>query len=195
MRLFTTLALLCLSLPTLAQRNDLAVYAVGNFNSASYIYIPGDQPVAASDKSSLGGGIEYRRWITPHIAVGPWFEANPSDGKLEWFEHYYIWPVMRYEFATLATEQFKPQWKIAPFFTEGPGFIVTQSLVKNSGWSEDFALFIGAGVDYRILKHWAARAGLTFVDSATGCYGDPTCTTKKSFAVSQDVRAGLAYRW
>ena len=188
------------------QRNEVAVYSVGNFNSANYIYLKlfGDTPVASSNKSSVGCGIEYRRWLTPYISLGPWVEENSSDGKLlpltptpgiHGVGGLSIWPMRRYEAAALTTFQLRRQWGVSPFFTGGPGVIVTESTVPMSGWSADPAIFAGTGIDYQISKHWASRASMMVLDSATGCYNDPTCTTLHSWAIIQDLRAGLAYRW
>ncbi len=173
---------------------EAETFAVGNFNPTVTIHLGDGTPVKSHYKSSVGVGTEYRHWSGDHYAVGLSYVRNPSDGKLIVNPaQIYIWPLMRYEFAALATERFKVRWRLSPFVAEGPGFIVTQSLVQNSGWSENFALVMGGGVDYRITKRLGARAGLTIFDSAAGCYGDPTC--HEAWGMTKDVQVGFAYRW
>ena len=45
------------------QHDDVGVFAVGNFNPTSYVYIQNTpHTVISSNKSSFGGGAEYRHY-------------------------------------------------------------------------------------------------------------------------------------
>jgi hypothetical protein len=185
-------------------RNEIAISAVGNLNSDSYIYLHDyqDEPVMTSNKSSVGWGAEYRRWLSPHFAIGPIFEQNPSDGKLLPTEEgvqpgqgtlkYYTWPQMRYEIGGVATEQFAVGKKYTGFFREGAGGVLTNGY-GNCGWSHDFALITGFGVDYYLKTRTALRAGMNILNTRTGCYGDHTC--RETWSNVQDLSLGVSYRW
>jgi hypothetical protein len=186
-----------------AQKNSLTLYAVGQFNSTDMTYIPSAYylPMPSHNASKAGGGAEYMRALSPTVSAGVWFETNRSDGSLlvevrtPSLLAWQGWPLEEYNFAALAEETFwhKARWQ--PFLQEGFGFIVTQSLVRNSGWSADPAPFYGGGVGYRLSKHWKAKVGMLVWDSRTGCYDDPACTTKGSFAVGNVPRLGLEWAW
>jgi hypothetical protein len=140
--------------------------------------------------------------LTADLSAGVWFETNPSDGSLlvyipMYFNpgYYSIWPLERYEFFALLTEYFRHKARWQPFLQEGIGFIVTQSLVKNSGWSEDPAPAYGGGVAYRLSPRLKAKVSILTETARTGCYGDPACTNRGSFAISEDPRLGVEWSW
>ena len=180
-------------------RNEIAISAVGNLNSVSYIYLRDGTPVTSSQKSSLGWGAEYRRWLTPHFAIGPIFEQNASDGKLlpatnpkPYTLKYYIWPQTHYEMGGVATEQFALGKRVNGVLREGAGGVVTNGY-DNCGWSHDFAFITGFGADYYLRKRTAVRTGMTLLNTRTGCYGDHTC--QQTWSNVQDLSVGLSYRW
>jgi hypothetical protein len=173
-------------------RPDVGIFTVGNFNPVSSITIQNTPHNAvSSNKSSVGGGLEYRRWLGDHNALGFLYVQNPSDGKLLWQGQDYIWPQMRYDFSILATQRFNMK-KIAPFVCEGPGVVVTNGY-NNSGWSAGLAFVAGLGADYSLSPRFSARTGVTFLDTKSGCYDDQTC--HQAWGVVEDLRVGLAYKW
>jgi hypothetical protein len=179
------------------ERGDIGFFAVGNFNPTTYITIQSTPPtVISSNKSSVGGGFEYRRWLGNHNALGLLFVQNPSNGKLLWGTDILNWPDMRWDLSILATQKVR-MGKFTPFLCEGPGVIVTNgngSLEGTmAGWSADFAFVAGLGVEYELSPRLSGRAGMTFLDSRPGCYGDPTC--KPTWGVAQDARVGIVYKW
>lgn len=195
--------LLFVSIPILAQRNEIAVSAIGDFNPASYIRLNdlghGGESVVSSNKSSAGGSVEYRHWFGD-FGLGALYEQNPSDGKL--FvgatpsmngakETVFIWPLMRYEALILGAERFS-MGKSEAFIQEGAGVLLSNGY-GNSGWSPTPAYAYGFGIDYQIGKHLASRSGLLLSVARPGCYGDQTCSA--SWATSQDARTGLVFRW
>jgi hypothetical protein len=182
-------------------RNQVVISAVGNFNPDSYVYLHGPNgdlniPMTSSNKSSLGWGAEYYRWLTPHFALGGLFEQNPSDGKLlpaqEPALKYYTWPQMHYEMGVVLMEQFSTGSRISPFFREGAGGNVTNGY-DNCGWSHDFAFITGFGAEYQLRKRTAVRAGMNILNTRTGCYGDHTC--EQTWSAVQDFALGFVYRW
>lgn len=196
MKAFLILLIFCA--PLFAQKNDLSVFAVGNFNGGSFIYLSDGTPVAVAYKSSAGGGVEYRRWLTPNVAVGTWFMANPSEGKQftsSTQPYLYNFPLIRYEFGLPVTLRFWGKKKLNPFMQVGFGFVVTQSLeaISLAGCSEDFNMIAGGGFDYEISSRWTARVGFLAWDGTQGCYNDPTCHS--SMGQAQDLRLGIGYRW
>jgi hypothetical protein len=130
-------------------RADVGIFAVGNFNPTTQIYIQNTpHQVLSSNKSSLGGGFEWRRWFANDTAIGIACAQNPSDGKLLWQGTNYIEREMRREFSLLVTQRLPIRgWNLVPFLDGGPGFIVTNRY-SDSGWSSDFAYV--AGVDRNI---------------------------------------------
>jgi hypothetical protein len=174
------------------RRNELGFFASGNFNPLSNILIPNTPHLAvSSNKSSMGAGIEYRRWISNRNALGLLYTQNDSDGKLLWQGQSFVWPMMRYDLSVLATQRFMRK-KIAPFLCEGPGVVITNGYA-NSGWTAGFAFVAGLGTDYNLGSRFSARTGVTLFDTKSGCYDDPTC--RASWGVATDLRVGLAYRW
>ena len=192
-------------------KNELAVSAVGNLNSVSYIFLSqrvftadgalsqDGRPTTSSQKSSVGWGMEYRRWLSPHYALGAIFEQNTSDGKLlpagypvgnEYL--YYYWPQMHYESGVLLTERFPAGVRFTPFLHEGAGGNITDGY-DNSGWSHDFAFITGFGVDYALSARTALRVGMNILNTRTGCYGDHTC--RQTWSNVQDLKLGVVYRW
>lgn len=189
---FAAVAAVCLSVPVLAQRNEIAIGAIGNWNPVSYIHIQNDpHEVISSNRSSVGGGVSYQSWLTGHIALGVQYEQNPSAGKLFWIQKYYRWPQTRHEIAAFSSQQIIAR-KVSIFVREGAGSILTNGY-GNSGWSHDFALLFGAGVDYRVSPRFVVRTGLTVLTSKTGCYNDKTC--KPTWAAIDDASTGLAWRF
>ena len=182
-------------------RNEIVLSAVGNFNPDSYVYLHGPNrdlnlPMTSSNKSSLGWGAEYHRWLKPHFAIGAMFEQNPSDGKLlpavETTLKYYTWPQMHYEKGVVLTEQFPAGRRFFPFLREGAGANVTDGY-DNCGWSHDFAFITGFGADYRLGKRTAARLGMNILNTRTGCYSDRTC--EQTWSAVQDFTLGVVYKW
>jgi hypothetical protein len=98
---------------------------------------------------------------------------------------------MRYDFSILATQSFKAR-NLTPFVQEGPGVVVTNGY-GNSGWSAGFAFVAGLGADYQIGRRLSARTGITFLNTRSGCYDDPTCGD--TWGVVEDLRIGIVYRW
>jgi hypothetical protein len=201
-RLVSICALFLVPLAAVAQRNTVTVYAIGNLNTWNFTYIPSAEMLTmpAHNRSSLGGGVEYVRRLTAELSAGVWFETNPSDGALLLISlpslstpqpnlYLGIWPLERYEFFALLTEHFRNKARWQPFLQEGFGFIVTQSLVKNSGWSEDPAPAYGGGVAYRLSPHCKAKLSMLVETARTGCYGDPACTNRGSFAIHPSTRS------
>lgn len=198
-----------------AQSNQISVATIGNFNPTTYIwysskstYEPGTILATSSMKSSLGGGIEYRHWFTPHQAFGMRYEQNPSDGKLlgSGNRTWYIWPQMRYEFLGMFTEQvkvnrFAPERlrlnRLTPFIQEGAGALVTHEYgdgnAAGAGWSHSLAFAGGFGSDYWVNNRLAVRLGTTILADETGCYDDPTC--RPTFGLSHDLEVGFSWAW
>lgn len=181
----------------LGPRADVGFFTVGNFNSTSYIrLLRADQQVISSNKSSVGGGAEYRWRLSDHNALGLLYVQNPSDGKL-WVSsspgstQTYVWPLMRYDLSILATQSFRVK-RLAPFLSEGPGVVVTNGY-DNSGWSAGFAFVAGLGADYQLTPSLSARTGITFLNTKGGCYDDPTCS--ETWGVAEDLRIGFVYKW
>ena len=203
MKRFLFLTLLLTS-PLFAQ-NQVGVFAIGNFNPAHYIQLntQGGQLIVSSMSDEMGGGAEYRRTIGPDWQVGLLYLQDEVQAKLFWSTAYSpntgvtvgesVWPLMRYEADVLVTRNVPAWHKITPFLQGGPGWIVTDSLVKNSGWSHNFAFVSGYGFDYAVTKRITARVGTTLDLARTGCYGDHTCNA--SWAVAQNLRAGFVFSW
>lgn len=173
------------------QRTDFGVFTVGNFNPVSYITIHVNEPAISSNRSSLGGGAEYRRWFSDRNALGVLYTQNPSNGKLFWQGQNYIWPDMRYDFSILATQRFKVK-NVEPFLSEGPGVVLTNGY-GNCGWSGGFAFVTGFGTELQLSRQISARTGITFLNTRGGCYDDPTCL--ETWGVVEDLRIGVAYKW
>ncbi len=173
-------------------RPEVGIFAVGNFNPVTNIYIQNEPHQAvSSNKSSLGGGLEYRRWFSDRTALGLLYTQNPSDGKLLWQGQNYIWPQMRWDLSLLATERVH-MGNFAPFVSGGPGVQFTNGH-GNCGWSGNFAVVSGAGTDYQLNRWLSARIGITFLVTKSGCYQDPTCQAKSGMI--QDLRLGFVHKW
>jgi hypothetical protein len=178
--------------PFSGQRNDVAIFALGNFNPVTDISIRNLPHLAvSSNKSSLGGSAEYRHWFSNRTALGLLYAQNPSDGKLLWQGQNYIWPQMRRDMSVLATRSFNLR-DMAPFVSAGPGMVATNGY-GNCGWSAGFAFVAGLGTDVHLSRRFSARTGITFLDTRSGCYDDHTC--HETWGVVKDLRVGLAYKW
>jgi len=174
-------------------RNDVGIFAMGNFNPVSYISIQNTpHTVVSSNKSSLGGSAEYRRYLNWRNAIGISYAQNPSDGKLYWNGQNYIWPLMRYETTIIAIQQLR-DGAFRPFLVEGVGVIVTNGY-SNSGWSANFVpLVAGVGADYRISAHFDARVEMLYEDAKQGCYDGKACHDANG--VVQNAKAGVVWRF
>lgn len=198
MKRLLQLALLLTATTALAQKNDAGVFAVGNLNSVNFVYI-GDlarngQPMAATNRSSVGGGAEYRHWFSDNFAWALTYEQNPSAGKL-WisvanpYGDTNRWPLMHMDVAAPLTQRF--HWrKWTPWLQGGPGFVLTDG-PTDSGWSWNFAFVGGYGADHPLSKRWSARAGTMLLLAKTGCYNDHTCTAE--WGLTEDVRLGMVW--
>ncbi len=176
----------------LGEDTDFGVFVVGNFNPVTYISIQNTpHTVVSSNKSSVGGGVEYRHWFSDHNALGLLYVQNPSNGKLFWQGNNYIWPQMRWDLSVLATQKFDAK-RFAPFVSEGPGIVLTNGY-KNCGWSGGIAIVVGLGTEYRISSRLSGRTGVTFLETKSGCYEDPTC--RQTWGTVEDIRTGFIYRW
>jgi hypothetical protein len=178
--------------PFFGRRNDIGIFAFGNFNPVTPITIRNTPHLAiSSNKSSVGGSAEYRHWISAHNALGILYSQNPSDGKLVWQGQNYIWPQMRRDVSLLATQQIAIG-RFLSFIDEGPGAVVTNGY-GNCGWSAGFALVGGVGTDYQLSRQFSMRTGVTFLETKSGCYDDHTC--RETWGVVKDLRVGLVYKW
>lgn len=184
-----------------AQKNDIGVFAVGNFNPTARVYINTDQQMITSNRSAAGGGVAYRRWFTPRYAFGVEYEQNPSDGKLVYFSTPTkfggetvtgIWPQMRYEALALFTERAPLTGPLSLIVQEGAGVNVTNGY-SNSGWSHDAAYAEGAGFDYGLAKHAALEVKGLWLETEEGCYNGRDC--KQTFGVVTDAKAGIVFSW
>ncbi|HTV54143.1 MAG TPA: hypothetical protein VMI06_04430 [Terriglobia bacterium] len=184
-----------------AQKNAVEIFAVGNFNPSTYIFLgyktANPLPTFSSDKSAMGGGADYQFWFKPHVAAGLEYEQNPSDGHLvsetlpvSAFRHY-TWPEMRYELLALTTQQ-ADIGRFSLFIQEGVGSVVTNGY-SNSGWSHDFAIATGYGLRFHTTKRTSLFAGERILDSKQGCYEDHTCL--QTWGTTQDLHAGLTFLW
>jgi hypothetical protein len=204
--------LLLASATAAAQNNQVSVAAVGNFNPVTYIYINQVIPtMGSSQKSSVGGGIEYDHWFTPYQAFGLMYEQNPSDGKLKGAANgkWYIWPQTRYEFLGMFTQQININRltygqegtgkvnRLTPFVQEGAGSVVTHENDKGdnagAGWSHSLAFAVGIGSDYWVNNKFAVRFGTIILADQTGCYDDPTC--RPTWGLTHDLKAGFSWNW
>lgn len=179
-----------------AQKNDFAVFAVGNFEPTTRVYINLDQQMIASNRSAAGGGVEYRHWFTPHYGFGAEFEQNPSNGKLV-FQPVppigeSIWPEMHYEVLALYTERAPLTGALSLMTQEGAGVNLTNGY-SNSGWSHDVAFAQGAGVDYQLSKHTALEVKALWLETETGCYNGRAC--KQTFGLVTDAKVGWEFSW
>lgn len=203
--LFLTSFATALPHAALAQKNQAGVFAVANFNPTNYIRLntQGGQYIVSSNSDEAGGAFEYRRGLAGSWQIGVLYAQNETQAKLFWSTAYdprtgvkvgeSVWPLMRYEADVLATRKF-PLWKrLSGFVQGGPGWIITDSLVKNSGWSHNFALTGGYGLDVSLSSHVIFRMGNELFLARTGCYGDHTCDA--SWAVGQNLRSGIVYAW
>jgi len=172
-------------------RADVGIFAMGNFNPTTQIYIQNEpHQVLSSNKSSLGGGFEWRRWFTYDTAFGIAYVQNPSDGKLLWQGTNYIEREMRREFSLLLTQKLPIRaGNFVPYLDGGPGFIVTNGY-SDSGWSSDFAYVAGGGSEYRLTPRVSISAGMRFLVGKSGCYGDPTCR-EETWGVTKDATLGI----
>jgi hypothetical protein len=98
---------------------------------------------------------------------------------------------MRWDFSILATQSFRLK-NLSPFLSEGPGVVVTNGY-GNSGWSAGFAFVAGVGTDYQFTRRFSTRLGMTFLNTRSGCYDDPTCS--ETWGVVEDLRIGFIYKW
>ena len=194
MRKLCVFAILLFSVAGRAQKNDIGLFGVGNFNGGSFFY--GNDLVAFSYRSSAGGGAEYRRWLTPNLAAGLWFETNPSAGEQftdSLHPYIYDFKLERYEVAVPVTLRFWTRARFKPFAQLGPGYIVTHAAPDIAGWSEDLNIVAGGGADYQLGAHWQARAAVMLWDGKQGCFGDPRC--KADYGQAQTARVGVAFGW
>jgi hypothetical protein len=197
------LALLIVGFGSLAyaQKNEIGIFAIGNLNNHDYsvtLAAHTSDPIGiiGSNRSALGGGIEYRRALNRVISFGGVFDGAPSDGKLivpAWYERQttYIWPMSEYKLIGLVTERSPYFGKWVPWLSEGFGTVLTDGY-SNSGWTAEPAIPFGFGIDYQINKRWAARVGDRWILTKIGCYGDPTCG--ENHQVIQEVEVGVAYK-
>lgn len=178
-------------------QNSVSISTVGNFNPTTRVHIDPtfQQQMLSSDKSALGGSIEYDHWLSPHIAVGGAYEQNPSDGKLV-FQPVppigeSIWPQMRYEALGLLTEE-APIGRYLLYIQEGAGANFTNGY-SNSGWSHDTAFAEGAGIEKPISSRLSYVIGAQWLETETGCYDGWRC--KQTWGVVTDTHAGIKFRW
>lgn len=181
-----------------AQRNSVTVSGVGNFNPTTWLTLTAmnDTPMISFNKSSFGGAAEYSRWFTPTVAVGAMYEVNPSDikfflatGKFSIDPH-----LLHQEVIVLATER-QSAGPIMIFEQVGPGVVLTygNEPYDHPGWTADFALVYGGGVERVVNRRVSLVGGLRFLNSKPGCYDDHTC--KASWGVTEDGHAGVQIRW
>lgn len=196
-RLFAALFYIGLAAGCHAQKNQVVISANGNWNPTTHVTLTAAQPpvvMRGSNRSSVGGGIEYDYLFSPKLGLGAMEEQNPSDGKLLSGDRLYVWPVMRYEFAALMTESFPEngsRW--TPYLQEGAGYVVTESLVQNSGWSHDPAFIWADGVDFALSNRAALRIGNRILLSEGGCYNGKNCA--EEWGLTDDPEIGVRFAW
>lgn len=194
--LLSLAATLLIAVPTSGQRprNQVSLSVADDLNPVTQAQLTAPSPpetLISRNRSALGGMFEYQRW-TGNVAIGAFFEANPSDGHLFDGQKNYIWPLLNMQTGLLATERItrsKESW----WFQEGNSVIMSQSLVRNSGFSWDFGLAGGVGVDYTLSHRWALRAGEKLLLNHTGCYDGRQCN--EQLRITQDPEIGVVFGW
>lgn len=200
----TIIALLLLTLPASGQKNDLGVFGVGNFYPITSVRIwNGANQMFGSSADTVGLSAEYRYCWQQRWCVGFISGTSKTDGRL------YIplgngqgtvnrWPLQSIDAFAAATQKF-PVRAWTPYVQEGFGYVVTRSLVTNSGISSNAAFLLSLGIERAITPHWSAELGDRFEDLKQGCYGDnatPGITYCSSqWAVRQQAISGVRYNW
>lgn len=204
---YLLLGLLCLCPPVLlGQRNEVSLAGLGNFNPVYWVGLHhGAFPIVGvnqsflekgSSKSTAGGALEYRYYWNDRNALGVLAEVNPSSIDLYAPNTTGFMPALqpdiRYDFDVLETQTFNATGRIRPFMQEGVGAALTDGYTQ-AGWSAEFAIVLGSGVDFQLTKHFSLRLADTFLTQKNGCYDDPTC--QGSWGVVQNVRAGFTFKF
>lgn len=204
MKVFLVILASLLAAPVLAQKQEISVSVVGNFNPTYYVELwDGTNQITGGNADTVGGSAEYRYCFAEHWCAGPLYEQNKTDGVL-WAPDglgggtYYRWLLMRYEALAMLTarEPISSRWALD--VQAGAGFIVTNGY-SNSGWSEDFAVATGASVEYALRPRWSLISGERLLNTAQGCYGDSStpgatyCAQRRSLV--QDVQTGFAFKF
>lgn len=179
------------------QHNSITISVAGQFNPTSRVYINTDQQMISSNRSAVGGSVEYQRWLTPRNAVGFLYEQNPSDGKLVFQPvppdlGISIWPQMQYDAFALFTQYVPLNSRTSIFTQEGAGANVTNGY-GNSGWSHDTAFAEGTGTDYYVSRHTALEVSSLWIETETGCYNGRAC--KQTWATITETHVGLKVSW
>ncbi len=190
---------LLLNVPIWAQgKNEVAVYALANFNPA-YFAVQSGVEFAGDTTPGIGWGADYSRTLSKHNAVGILYGQNSSEAQLFQGTQFLpccngaTWPLQRYEVSIQAVQQFeRGRW--GAFIFEGPGTIVTNGGANESGWTANFAVISGFGFDVRLTRRLFARSRVSFEDSNTGCYYDRACN-QATWSVAQDLWSGIAFKW
>jgi hypothetical protein len=193
MKLLSALLALVICATANAQKNEAAAYALGNFNPAYFATQTG-QIFAGDNTAAIGYGVDYNRTLTKHNAIGILVGQDSVQAELfEGNNSFFRWKLRRYEVSILASQQFTRK-RLTGFIFEGPGAIVTNGGAALSGWTGNFAIVTGFGVEYSFTKHFGERTRVSFEDSNTGCYGDRLCNQAR-WSVAQDLWSGLSFRW
>lgn len=179
-----------------AQKNSITLASIANLNGHNSVTLADNTPdtfsISSYNRSSGGGELEYDRNTFKYFSFGAYLAMNKTAGVLRSGFRLYQWPLMRYEMVPIVTEKI-PLQAFNLDLSQGYGFVLTQSLVTNSGWSHDKAIVTSFALEEKLGKELSIVSGDRFINSHQGCYDGRNCSA--SWNVTQEPFLGLKISW
>lgn len=193
--------LVVFSFPVLAQSNDVALSAVGQFTHPVEGLTFGIPSGRQSSKNSFGMGVEYRHW----------FGNNGLSGEFSWVSSNATFPgwlmrEARYKLNGAYVRRFNVHSFVSPFFSVGGGTFVTYGAQgtwsgsvhdnlpnDDSWWDNQPNATVGVGADIVLSRAFKLRIGNTLNLFRAPNFADPSYLGGRTFL--QEPTIGLAYTW
>ena len=189
------------SFPVLAQSNDVALFAAGQFTHPVQGFTFGIPSGPQSSKNSFGMGVEYRHW----------FGNNGLSGEFSWVSSNATFPgwlmgEARYKLNGAYVRRFNVHSFVSPFFSVGGGTLVTYGAQgtwsgsvhndvpnQDSWWDNQPNAAVGVGADIVLSRAFRLRISNTLNLFRAPNFADLSYLGGRTFL--QEPKIGLAYTW
>jgi hypothetical protein len=189
------------SFSVLAQSNDVAVFAVGQYTHPVRGFTFGIPSERQSSKDSFGMGVEYRHWLKNN-GLSVEFSRVASNATFP------LWLMgeTRYKLNAAYIRRFSTHSLVSPFLSVGGGTFMTygdqgtwkggvhaHSPGDNTYWDNQPDVAIGGGVDIALNRVFKLRISHAVDFFRAPNFADPTYLGGRTFI--QEPKIGMVYTW
>jgi len=152
-----------------------------------------------SAKAALAVGVEYRHWFANRFGIQVDYNRTNTNAVFDSIAipGLLTFPVTRHEISAAVVRRFgRPESKLRPFFTMGPGVLLFDGGYApggNVGWSATPELAAAGGMDRPLSRHLSFRIAYSVHFFRNTGFGDPQF--HPGMARLQQPTVGLSWKF